>query len=92
MASLSDVPVIGDSLKLLAPCGKLRVVELSGPGIDDEVLTHLPQHASLERVYLRGTAIGDRGVAHLAVLPNLKVLTIDGTLVTDACTHSLCEI
>jgi hypothetical protein len=70
-----------NKLDKLSDTGPLSL-DLSGPGVDDDVLKAISGLKRLEHLLLLNTSVTDAGLTHLRDLPALRELEILGALVT----------
>jgi predicted metalloprotease with PDZ domain len=67
----------------------VRLVQLAGEKIDDDVLARVAEMKDLEYLRIKWAKISDKGVASLARLPKIQHLSILYSPVTDAAAESL---
>lgn len=76
------------------PPGRLRVVILTGPCVDDDALKAIARFRCLERLVIGGGRVTDSGLVHLHRMKTLKELTIytfrlDGNRMSDLTNNGL---
>lgn len=88
---LSATKVTDQSVALLAPAAKLKLIRLAETGVTDAAVESLLKLPSLESINLYGSKVTDTGVSKLSAMPNLKRLYLWKTAVTPEAIKTLKE-
>jgi internalin A len=81
--SISNAPLLVESLSALSGAKKLRTLGLAGCPVGDSELAKLPSWPTLTNLILDDTLVTDAGLLHLSRMPKLSVLSLSRTNVTD---------
>lgn len=76
--------IANESLKSIARCKQLQVLDLSGTPISDVGVEYFASHTQLSTICLEGTRISGVCCLALAKLPSLKIVTLDHSAVDDS--------
>jgi hypothetical protein len=86
---LRNTSITSAGLKRLTSAGRIDMLELNGPNIDDEMLKILPTLPLQGHLDLNSDLVTDKGIQIVAECRELTGIGLTGTSLTDACLEPL---
>ncbi|HSG69235.1 MAG TPA: M56 family metallopeptidase, partial [Planctomycetaceae bacterium] len=86
---LRETSITSTGLKRLASAGRIEMLELNGPNIDDEMLKILPTLPLQGHLDLNSDLLSDKGIQIVAKCRELTGIGLTGRSLTDACLEPL---